>query len=567
MPTRVQAEVFPGRNFYNGKGVNWGRFIVWLIPAFLVAGILAEVMARLFIDGHYLIILVPFFAALAVAGMINLAVNKGHCRSPIVGGIAGFCAGFLLYIGHFYLGMIHDFGAVAAGHPEALPTYIRLRMAVEKTHDVGAPDSDQDQDKAPTTVDLYMNWFLFAAEFGLVLFLTTGAGSRRSLKPYCGTCQRWMMREVTQYDSIKSDELVDALRTQSARSLSALSATAPFTTIPNVSLAADYCPSLKEGMPRDCPVFVSVKNINTPPKQAVFDAFEQSKGKALVSGLQINSGELAALAPRFKVFETLAGRSAAAALLPEEPAVDQDENKNLAYAEITPLSGDYAGKIMTRKTSLTASMFSALIAAGLFGGLILALGGLFIGFPDHPPAGGVSLREKIVGGVMVGVGFACFLVSVGISLVNPGFLANRYLRKLFLSELARRTSVAVDANDPDALFVEIVPKLNWGRMMLENASDIGLLVVDRGRRELRFEGDKERWRIPAAAIASCEFEKYVYRRGNHSATIYFAIVRANHRNGFWEAPIRERMGTGLFSGRQKKSAQRLFEAIESIRTR
>jgi hypothetical protein len=44
-------------------------------------------------------------------------------------------------------------------------------------------------------------------------------------------------------------------------------------------------------------------------------------------------------------------------------------------------------------------------------------------------------------------------------------------------------------------------------------------------------------------------------------------VRANHRNGFWEAPIRERIGTGLFSGRQKKSAQRLFEAIESIRTR
>lgn len=563
MSTRQQAEAFPGRNFYSGKGVSWGRFLVWLIPAFVAAAILAELMALLFISGHYIIFFVPFIAGLAVAGMINLAVNKGQCRSPIVGGLAGFCAGFVLYIGYFYLGMIHDFGAIAASHPQALPSYIRLRMELQSTHDVGAPDSD----KASAPPNVYLNWGLFSLEFGFVLFIATGAGLRRSRKPYCGTCRRWMMRDVTQFDPNSSNELMEALRTQSPRSLAALSATAPFATIPNVSLAADFCPSLKDGMQRDCPVYVSVKNINTPPKQAVFDAFEQSKGKALVSGLQINSGELAALAPRFKVFETLAGRSAVAALLPEEPPADSAEKKDSIYAEITPLPEDHAGKMLTRKNILIASAFSLLVVVALFGGLILALCGMFIGFPDHPPADGVSPQDKALGVVMAVLGFVLFLGSLGISLVNPGFLGNRFWRKLLRREFARRTSMAVDVNDPDALFVEIVPKLNWGKTMLENASDMGLLVVDRGRRELRFEGDKERWRIPAAAIASCQFDKYVYRRGNHSVTIYFATVRANHRNGFWEAPIRERIGYGLFSRRQKKSAQQMFEAIEGIRAK
>jgi len=52
---------------------------------------------------------------------------------------------------------IHDFGPEAASHPEALPTYIRLRMATEVTHDVGAPDRDNER-KMPNKGDVVMNW-------------------------------------------------------------------------------------------------------------------------------------------------------------------------------------------------------------------------------------------------------------------------------------------------------------------------------------------------------------------------------------------------------------------------
>jgi hypothetical protein len=143
--------------------------------------------------------------------------------------------------------------------------------------------------------------------------------------------------------------------------------------------------------------------------------------------------------------------------------------------------------------------------------------------------------------------------------------SNRYIRKALHQELGHRTSLLVDPNDPDAIFAECVPKMNWGKIMLDNAADVGLLVVDQQKREIRFEGDKERWRIPAAAITYCQLEVFVRQQGHTRSKIFYAVIRANHRNGFWEAPLRPRGKLGLFSGRRKKATQQLFQSIENIR--
>ena len=131
--------------------------------------------------------------------------------------------------------------------------------------------------------------------------------------------------------------------------------------------------------------------------------------------------------------------------------------------------------------------------------------------------------------------------------------------------MVTNTPILVEPNDPDALFVEVVPKLNWGKAMLENASDIGLLLVDQARREVRFEGDKERWRVPAASITSCEIEKFVHGQGAGATRIFYVVVRATRREGFWEVPLRERTGHGLLSSKRKNLAGRLAAAIQKIR--
>jgi len=212
-----------------------------------------------------------------------------------------------------------------------------------------------------------------------------------------------------------------------------------------------------------------------------------------------------------------------------------------------------------------ASLFSLGILLGFFGGPGLMLWGLATGFPDHPPVEGVSPEVKRFGLTLIIAGGVWFFVSMAIAFIDSSFFGNRYIRKLLRRELGRRTSELVDVNDPDALFVECVPKMNWGKMMLDNASDIGLMVVDRQRKEIRFEGDKERWRIPAAAIAHCEFEVFVRQQGHARSKIFFVVLRANHRAGFWEAPIRPRGKLGVFSGGRKKATRQLFDAIEAIR--
>ena len=167
---------------------------------------------------------------------------------------------------------------------------------------------------------------------------------------------------------------------------------------------------------------------------------------------------------------------------------------------------------------------------------------------------------------MLTAGGIFFLGTAAFFLVNPTYLANRYLRKVVRREFARRSHHRVEPDDPDALFVEIVPKLNWGKMMWDNAQDVGFLRVDKARREVLFEGDKERWRIPAAAITFCEVEFFVEGQGTHGATkVFYVVLRARRPAEFWEAPIRERGGMGIFqSGQRKKSAIRLCEAIRAI---
>jgi hypothetical protein len=566
MALRDQPESFAGRTYYKGSGVDWVRFFPWLLAAFICAAILAEGMALLYSAGYYLILIVPAVAALGVAGMLNLAVSRGHCRSQRVAGLAGLSAGIFLYLGYFYMCMVHDLGPTEGiMHTVSFPDYIRLRMMTERMHDIGAP-SQGDQNKVSGVDPTFMNWGRFGFELILVLLITTGAAVRRSKKTYCETCHRWMTRELTQFDPAQSTELMEALRVQSARSLAALSAGAPFATVPNLTAAVDYCSSLKEGRALGCPAYLSIKSIVAGPKGAALDPFDQSKGKLLVRAMQLNGDEISALTSRFNIFQTITGRITVNVPL-ASPAQRGSIDDKSTYADISPVPTEYAGKVLTRKNVIVASLFAFSVMIGFLGGLLLTLLGSSTAFPDHPPVEGVSPGAKQLGIAFIVLGGACVCVSVAIVFLDLSFFGNRYLRNVLRRELGRRTSVLVDPNDPDALFVECVPKLNWGKLMLDNAGDAGLMVVDRQKQEIRFEGDKERWRIPAASIQYCELEVFIQQQGHYRNKMYYVVLRVNHRAGFWEAPIRPRGKLGLFSGKRKKAAEELFELIQSVRER
>jgi hypothetical protein len=556
----IMANSLTGRTRYASSGaINFGAFLLWTSLAFFVAGLLASFMYWLYHIGHYYIIVVPLVCALAVAGMMRLAVAKGHCRNGWMAALAGFGLGLILYLGSYYVGMVYNLGPGVAAKPEVLLHYIRFRLATDVTRDAAAPNDDRDR-PSRRSGEPGLNWFRFALESIGVLGIVTAAAYRRSRKTYCESCQRWLVRETTPFEPDKAAGIIESLQVGSARSLAAIFVTPPYTTIPNTTLAVEYCPSLKEGKSRDCPVFVSLKNITANPKGATVDAFEQSKGKVIESLVQLSPAELPALAPRFPLFEAYAGRAAVASLLPAEAVeADREEPDEGELAEITTLGSDHHGRVLTRKRMWLGNAFALIGIVGFIGGLgLLAWGASMLEHKGGTGANSAGVALCVIGGVSV-------LIALTGMLFDSSFGANRSLRKAFKSELSRRSGVLVEPNDPDALFIEVVPKLNWGKMMLDNADDIGLLLVDKARREVRFEGDKERWRVPAGSITSCEVEYWVHGEGAGRSKLFYTVLRATRRSGFWEAPVRERRGMGLLSSKRKKLASRLAAAIQEIR--
>jgi hypothetical protein len=552
-----------GRTRYRSSGlVDIGPFLAWTLLALAVAAALAAFMYWLFDMGQYYVIIVPALCGLAVAGMAVLAVARGHCRNRAVALFTGVLLAIVLYIGSYYIGMIHQLGPRTATRMDVLVQYIRLRMATDVERSSTSPADDEDRPRRHRGSE-GSNWVRFGIESVFVLGFVTVAAYRRSQKGYCERCKRWLTRETSPFEPGQAPGLIESLQLGSARALAAVCATPPYTTLPNTTLAVDYCPSLKEGRAQDCPAFISLKNVTANAKGLALDAFEQAKGKVIERGVQLNPEELPALAPRFPVFEAYAGRAAVASLLPkaEPETVSEAVEPEGKVAKITPLDPEHNGKVFTRKMMWIGNAFAFVGFVGFLGGLLLlGWGASMLEQPGHsaagPNAAGIALCA--VGGLLV-------LIAVAGVFFDSSFGGNRHLRKAFKAELGRRTGLLVTPDDPDALFVEIVPKLNWGKTMLDNASDIGLLLVDRARRELRFEGDKERWVIPAETITSCEVEKFVHGQGTAKTRIFYVVLRATRREGFWEAPIRERRPHGIISASRKKLARRLAGAIGEIR--
>jgi hypothetical protein len=90
-------------------------------------------------------------------------------------------------------------------------------------------------------------------------------------------------------------------------------------------------------------------------------------------------------------------------------------------------------------------------------------------------------------------------------------------------------------------------------------------LLDQTRRELLFEGDRERFRIPADALTYCGLEEFVYQSGHSKVTYYYVVLRIESPTQFWEAPIRLNAGAGLGGRKRKKKMTLLFNRVQQMR--
>jgi hypothetical protein len=557
-----------GRRYFKTSGkVNWVRFIPWTAIVLVVAVLLACLLAFLFLVGFYLVVIVPILAGLGIAGLMLLAVRQGHCRSRLVGGLLGAFAGIVVFLGHYYVGMIHDMGWEFAAHPEVFPDYLKFRIKYTVVKDVGAPDKEERDKKQPRPADVYFNWGSFAFEFGIILFFAAGVPIRWAGRPYCEACQSWMKREATTFKPEIGPGIVEALRQSSVQSLAALFTSPPKPGAPNTTVAVDYCQKMLEGGPTNCPVCLSIKQVTKAGRGVGKNAFDQSLGKTIVSQVLVNPDEVAALLPRFTSLEKVAGTTAAQALKELQVEVKPIAPPG-AVAEIKPADPEYAGKVLTTKTGLICTAYGLLALLGVFGPIGLGFLGGMLAFPDHPAAGGVSPLVKLSGEFLIGLAVLIFVLNFAMLFIAPDFLATRYIRRLTVQHLKRRPRPLVSPDDPAALFVQVIPRANWAKLKLLDPTDIGFLRADMQRRELLFEGDKECYRIPADAIVSCDIELFVAGDGTHGATrLYRVVLQLNQTSGnLLEIPFAQRGNSGKLRTKVRlKWAQELERQINDLR--
>ncbi len=129
-----------------------------------------------------------------------------------------------------------------------------------------------------------------------------------------------------------------------------------------------------------------------------------------------------------------------------------------------------------------------------FGGAGLAAGGVWLVMNDLVPLGCIALA----------IGVAGFNWGAYVALFCTSVPENRWIERRLRREIGARPEKLVDPQDPESVFVSLIPRASFAKIQWTMASDVLLLKVDKKGRQLIMEGDSDRYRIPAGAISVCE---------------------------------------------------------------
>ena len=250
----------------------------------------------------------------------------------------------------------------------------------------------------------------------------------------------------------------------------------------------------------------------------------------------------------------------------EEPALAAGEKPG-ALVEVRPIDPEFAGRILTKRTLLTGSLIGLATLPAMLLGIAMMVSVFPVIFPDKSglhPFLNLPLPQAIL---LFAGGAVLTLVTAVQGILFPSVFSERYFRRLANKSVGRRRD-AIVLPGTDSVFVEIVPRANWNRMMLQNAADIGFLTVDVHRGEIRFEGDKERYRVPAGALRSCTLEKSLLTAAARpdAPGIWLVVIRAYGESGIWEAPVALRLnGSAIYrTKKRKKAAEALLAKIKAL---
>ena len=468
--------------------------------------------------GVYFAAISIFFPVAAVAVAPRVAVRRGHCRSPVLAGVFGAVCGLAGYLGYFHLDQCLRWGVpwVAV---ERLPGYVAFRMETDDWQVVDRGAVLRPKPPAPGVRPVRAlakanwrtwNWggFFFEALALAVVPLVTGV--KTAAEPYSERRRRWCSRESLTLAPAAGSALRQALADGT------------------VAAWVEAGPRKVGAHQEHCKVSVWY----TPAADGEEPEVETFLGVGTGPPLRLAPEEAAALVPLLPAVRDIAGPSLAQLADEAERSGDPDS------ARVRPVPPPYAGRAQNPRNRLRGKCLRwglTLLPLPLVLGALLG-GGYFLA--EVAPRQQVSVEAVAVG--MIAVGIACLVFIrwwFRPERQIPVVLSIRFDHGLIRRAVAERPNPLVAADDSRAVFAEMSPRRLWAQGTAKCGEyNQGLLLVDDGRGALLFEGDYERYWIPAGAVLACDVEALSGMAAT-TASFYAVVLRVRLGGGVWEFPF------------------------------
>ena len=420
-----------------------------------------------------------------------LAVLVSHCRNRRVAACYAAVAGGVVYLGYFYVGFLNEADGQAKCGLDRFARFVTERVSGQPVWLEELPEEEDAAEGVAVLRPMSARWLFFALDGLILAGLPALVAALKAGQPYCETCHGWLSTRKLYGDTDKGFRVAAVIESGTLDNLPKVhlvqQAHQVKSDLDYAVFRLEFCAPDNVGRACGCTYF-TVTNV----RWAI--------PFTLLRRLRIQPTELVALAEKMTGFRSVAN------LVGRRPAnqwslgIPQADKAPTALVEEVPSL--WAPRVLTIWTGAVKLVLANISAIGLIAGIVMLVVGWRRGVWK------VALHAWQSPGVILWLGGGALLLLAGITLacLNEEILSHRFNRWMARRRIRCHLDKVVDPNDPDALYVHLVPRAHWEQLAPDRPSEVGFLRVDVHRGELRFEGSKWRYRIPGEVITSCAVE-------------------------------------------------------------
>lgn len=501
-----------------------------------VSVMLAFCGAAMVQEGIYVLGGTAIFSAMFIGMLSWGGIKWSHCRNCYLAAGLTACCSLAGYLGHYHLDQAVRW-QVPIQRIDRLPGYIAFRMATDQWRIGGrlirvealAPQPGILPWRSLAEFPLTIKWLGFLAEVVICTGAATASAWLGAGQPYSEGRRRWCRREVIFFPAEARAELEHGLKAGGLAACLAKYA----CKVPQGGVATYiWFASGKLGDAADGAVFMGTDTI-----------------------YQLSTDEIAALSALIPDLQQSRGIDR------QQLAARADESGDRSSARVWPVPPAEAG--------LAMSLANRLIGAGIAVGLMLvpplAMGSLLVGFVLFV----TPQAQQVVPDWLPGVCVVAGAIGLGLVMASPTFLKKgperapyRFLEMQLARALSRRLDPLVAPGDPAAIVAEMKPREQWRKDFPGGQTNLGLMLVEEDRQIIAFEGDRERYWIPAEAIVGAHLESAAEHLPGPT-TPWAVVLRVRLGDGVWELPLFAYRG--LAGETELDWATALLDRIQSLR--